>query len=174
MLGETLLVLRETTNPKDKSAVTVLIEETIVGHVPYNNVPSMSRFLKRDVNMAIAKVTGGKMNRGAGYGLEIPCIYQLYGPRKYINILEEIIDSLKTNELVQRAKFIVILYLYTLVIINLLTIIVFMAYHYFDMIYRVHLSVIRRQKCINNLIRDPITVRYLEFVVVRYLEVAFL
>ena len=49
VLGETLLVLRETTNPKDKNAVAVLIEETIVGHVPYNIPPSMSRFLNQSV-----------------------------------------------------------------------------------------------------------------------------
>ena len=81
--------------------------------------------------------------------------------------MKEIIDSLKNKELVHRAKFIVILYLYTLLMVNLLTIIDFMAYHYFDMMYSVHLSVIRRQKCTCNLIRDPITVRYLEFGVVR-------
>ena len=45
-----------------------------------------------------------------------------------------------------------------------------MAYQYFDM----HLSFIRRQRSTNNSIRDTITVRYLEFSVVRYLEVAFL
>ena len=50
----------------------------------------MSRFLKRDVNIVYAKVTGGKINRGAGYGLEIPCIYRLYGPRKYIDKMKEI------------------------------------------------------------------------------------
>ena len=88
---------RETTNPKDKNAVAVHIEETIVGHVPYNIAPYMSRFLKRDVNIAYAKVTGGKINRGAGYELEIPCIYRLYGPREYIGKMKEIIDSLKTN-----------------------------------------------------------------------------
>ena len=49
-----------------------------------------------------------------------------------------------------------------------------MAYQYFDIIYNMHLSVIRRQKSRNNSIRDPITVRYLEFGVVRYLEVAFI
>ena len=38
-----------------------------------------------------------KINRGAGYGLEIPCIYRLYGPREYIDKMKEIIDSLKTN-----------------------------------------------------------------------------
>ena len=35
VLGETLSK-RETTNPKDKNAVAVHIEVTIVGHVPYN------------------------------------------------------------------------------------------------------------------------------------------
>ena len=57
----------------------------------------MSRFLKRDVNIAYAIVTAGKINRGAGYGLEIPCIYRVYGPREYIDQMKEIIDSLKTN-----------------------------------------------------------------------------
>ena len=52
----------------------------------------MSRFLKRDVNIAYEKII-----RGAGYGLEIPCIYQLYGPREYIDKMKEIIHSLKTN-----------------------------------------------------------------------------
>ena len=97
VLGETLSVEREMTKPKDKNAVAVHIEETIVGHVPYNIAPYMSRFLKRDVNIAYAKVTWGKINRGAGYGLEIPCIYRLYGPREYIDKMKERIDSLKTN-----------------------------------------------------------------------------
>ena len=49
-----------------------------------------------------------------------------------------------------------------------------MAYHYFDMIYWVHLSVIRRQNALIIQFGTQITVRYLEFGVVRYLEVAFL
>ena len=49
-----------------------------------------------------------------------------------------------------------------------------MAHQYFDIIYNMHLSVIRRQKSTNNSIRNPITVRYLELGVVRYLEVAFI
>ena len=44
-----------------------------VGHVPYNLAPSISLFLERDINKALAKVIGEKVNRGAGYGLEIPC-----------------------------------------------------------------------------------------------------
>ena len=30
---------------------------------------------RRNVNKAFARVTGGKVNQGAGYGLEIPCVY---------------------------------------------------------------------------------------------------
>ena len=33
-------------------------------------------YLRRDVNKAFARVTGGKVYQGAGYGLEIPCVYQ--------------------------------------------------------------------------------------------------
>ena len=55
---------------------------------------------RRDVNKAFARVTGGKVNRGAGYGLEIPCVYQFYGPKPYIDKLREVIDSLKTSGLV--------------------------------------------------------------------------
>ena len=56
-----------------------------MGHVPYNLAPLLSKFLKRDVNKAVAEVTGDRVNRGAGYGLEIPCVYKLYGPKAYID-----------------------------------------------------------------------------------------
>ena len=78
MLVEIHLVLRETTNTKDKNALAVLIEDTIVGLVPYDIASSMSRFLKREDNMAFAKVTGGRNNRGTG--LEIPCIISFMDP----------------------------------------------------------------------------------------------
>ena len=34
-------------------------------------------FLRRDINKGFAEVTGDKVNRGAGYGLEVPCTYRL-------------------------------------------------------------------------------------------------
>lgn len=71
-----LLLKREPANVVDRNAVA----EQVVGHVPFNLAPSMSNFLKRDINKAFAQVVGEKVNRGAGYGLEIPCIYHLYGP----------------------------------------------------------------------------------------------
>ena len=43
--------------------------------------PRLSQFLRREVNKGFVEVTGKKENRGAGYGLEIPCVYHLYGPK---------------------------------------------------------------------------------------------
>ena len=36
---------------------------------------------------------GERVNRGAGYGLEVPCVYRLYGPRVYID-MKELVESL--------------------------------------------------------------------------------
>ena len=46
------------------------------------------------VNKAFAAVTGQKVNKGAGYGLEIPCTYRLYSPPAYINRMKELFESL--------------------------------------------------------------------------------
>ena len=72
----------------------------MVGHVPFNLAPYISAFLRRDTNSGFAKVTGEKINRGAGYGLEIPCVYSLYGPKAYIDKLTELVASLKAKGLV--------------------------------------------------------------------------
>ena len=67
---EMLILKREPTNVADKNAVAVLKEDQVVGHVPFNLAPSISLFLKRDINKAFTKVVGERVNRGAGYGLD--------------------------------------------------------------------------------------------------------
>ena len=93
--GQALIVKREPYNCKDKNAVAVFKDDAIVGHVPHNLSPRLSQFLMRDVNKAFAEVTGETVNRGAGYGLEIPCVYRLYGPQVYIDKMKEIVDNLR-------------------------------------------------------------------------------
>lgn len=97
---EMLILKREPTNVADRNAVAVYKDDQVVGHVPFNLAPSFSHFLKRDVNKAFAKVVREKINRGAGYGLEIPCVYHLYGPKPYIDKMTELVDSLTTSGLV--------------------------------------------------------------------------
>ena len=93
-IGETLVVKPEPSNEMDSNAVAVLKESVVVGHVPRNLAPRMALFLRRGVNKAFAEVTGPKVNRGAGYGLEIPCTYRLYGPPAYIQRMRDLVQSL--------------------------------------------------------------------------------
>ena len=97
---EILRLIPEPANSVDRNAVAVMKEGRVVGHVPFNLALIISLFLRRDVNKAFVRVTGGKVNRGAGYGLEIQCVYQFYGPRPYVDKIREDVHSLKTSRLV--------------------------------------------------------------------------
>ena len=92
-LGQVLILKREPNNDKDKHAVAVLNDDVILGHTPYNLAPRFSQYLRREVNKAFAEVTGEKVNRGAGYGLEIPCVYRLHGPIVYIDKMKELLKD---------------------------------------------------------------------------------
>lgn len=99
MKDEVLLVKREPTNSKDRNAVAIYQDNIVVGHVPFNLAASLSNFLKRDVNKAFVTVVGEKVNRRAGFGLELPCVYRLYGPKAYIDKMKELVHSLSSSGL---------------------------------------------------------------------------
>ena len=63
-------MLQKPTNCMDLSAVSYYLQREL---------SLISQFLQR----GFAEVTGPRVNRGAGYGLEIPCVYKLYGPKPY-------------------------------------------------------------------------------------------
>ena len=92
VIRQTLVLKWEPSNSHDVHAVAVYYDNDVVGHIPYNLAPKVSAFLKRDVNKGFAEITGERVNRGAGYGLEVPCVYRLYGPKVYVNKLKEFID----------------------------------------------------------------------------------
>ena len=98
-MGDVLRLDRKPTNVRDKFAIAVLQGSTVVGHMPYNIAPVVSHFLKRTVNKGLVEVTGARVNRGAGYGVEIPCKYRLYGTKDYIDRLQELItmDNIIVN-----------------------------------------------------------------------------
>ena len=78
----------------DRKAVAIMKKGRVVGHVPYNLSTIVSQFLQRDINKAFARITGEKVNRGAGYGLETPCAYQFFGPKPYVDKLRDVVNSL--------------------------------------------------------------------------------
>ena len=66
---------------------------TEISHFPYNLAPRMSAFLMRE-NRVFAELSGAKLNRGAGYGLEVLCVYHLYGPNIYVDKMKALVESL--------------------------------------------------------------------------------
>lgn len=56
MIGQTLLVKREPTNPEDKNAVALY--DSVVLHTPYDLAPYLTLVLAGDVNNAFAEVMG--------------------------------------------------------------------------------------------------------------------
>ena len=61
--------------------------------------PVASAFLRRGVNKGLVEVTGTKVNRGAGYGLEIPCKYHFYGSKSFIDKLKQVVEALRSDGL---------------------------------------------------------------------------
>ena len=76
--------------------MAVYYDNHVVGHIPYNITPKVSAFLRRDVNKGFAEVTGDKVNRGAGYGLEVPYTYCSYGPKFHVDKMKEYVDSVRS------------------------------------------------------------------------------
>ena len=67
----------EPTNSHDSMAV--MKDEEAVGHSPNcrNRFPELSYFLPRGNSVVTCEVTGSKLNRGVGLGLEVPCVFHL-------------------------------------------------------------------------------------------------
>ena len=80
IIGEENLECRhEEKNKEDEFAIGVyrndFQKETLVGHMPRNISKFAYKFLKLPNLKLSCKVKGKRLNRGAGYGLEIPVIY---------------------------------------------------------------------------------------------------
>ena len=92
--GQVLQLQREPLNPKDRFAVIVCLDGEIVGRVPANLAPTFSPFLARECNTITATITGARVNRGAGLGLEVPCCYTLTRPKCYVQRAKELLTHL--------------------------------------------------------------------------------
>ena len=102
--GQVLRLRKEPDNSHDRHAVAVVKSgDTVVGHVPYNLAPLFSHFLAREFNKGSVYITGERTNRGAGYGLEVPSIYRLYGPKAFVDRLEQKVENLRSLAKIYRS-----------------------------------------------------------------------
>ena len=101
-VGELLQLRRKVDNEIDAYAVAVLQEDHVSSCIScaIQFAKPISLFLRREFNEGRVKVTGEKINQGAEYGLELPCIYWLYGPKLYADKLKDLIEALKLKKLV--------------------------------------------------------------------------
>ena len=106
LVGVCLNSRKESTNEMDKTAVAAIrissySEETVVGHVPKIMSKIVFMFLSLPHFALDIFVTGKRVNRGGGYGLEVPANFYFYDPEKSIdwlkNKINKIEEGLKEN-----------------------------------------------------------------------------
>ena len=98
-IGEDCLVcVPETDNIVDPDAVAIhrddMVNTRVVGNVPLNYAPIFNKFLSLRNHHIRCCVTGKRMNRGGGFGLEVPVDYIFYGKEKAIKWLLSRISSI--------------------------------------------------------------------------------
>ena len=77
VVEETLDVQLEPSNPYDSSAVAVLKDGAVIGHVPREVRRHFNQFLQSGGSVT-CEVIG---HRKYGKGLEVPCVYRFQGSR---------------------------------------------------------------------------------------------
>ena len=87
-------VKHEVNNEHDKFAIAIFHSKRIVGHVPKNLSKFFYQFLSLPNCTISCEVTGKSVNRGGGYGLEIPVKYTFLGPNKAIEWIEKISNQI--------------------------------------------------------------------------------
>ena len=92
-IGEVLVVKQERDNRYDKHAFAVLMDASIVGHVPREICKNVYYFLNHDGNLVFCKAAGDRCNQGAGCGVEIPCVFKFYGHQMHVIKLKELLTA---------------------------------------------------------------------------------
>ena len=100
VIGEILKCTREPTNEVDKHTVAIicsdsLAKESVVGQIPHNISKFSSMFLTIPSTTIEVEVLDKRVNRGSGYGLEIPVKYRYCGQEKLIQCLAKKLEAVK-------------------------------------------------------------------------------
>ena len=98
---DSLRCKREDDDVHDENAVAVIhsnhIGPCVDGHVPFLYSSTFKKFLSLPNRTTRALVTGKRINRGAGYGLEIPAEYVFYGNEEAFQWVKKNLDNIDVN-----------------------------------------------------------------------------
>ena len=86
---ENVCLKSENQNQHDKFTVAIVLEKRIVRYVTKNLSKIFRQFMKIPNCTIGCKVTGKRVNRGAGYGLEIPVQYRFIGAKETVEWAEK-------------------------------------------------------------------------------------
>ena len=100
VIGQILKCKREQTNEVDKHAVAIMCsdslgKESVVGHIPHNISKFSSMFFTIPSTAIEVEVLGKRVNRGSGYGQEIPVKYRYYGQENLIQWFAKKLEAVK-------------------------------------------------------------------------------
>ena len=96
-------VKHETNNEHDKFSIAIFHSKRIAGHVP-KNLSKFSYQFSLLPNCTIScEVTGKRVNRGGGYGLEISLKHTFLGPNKAIEWIEKRVTEI-ISEVVMKTE----------------------------------------------------------------------
>ena len=94
-VGEELSIKKENRNLYNTFAVAVEKEGDVVGHLPQSISRNVSYFISHSGNNATCTVTGPRVNRGVGLGVEVSCTYRFTGQKLFVKRLKELLYNKK-------------------------------------------------------------------------------
>ena len=106
---DSLFCRRELSNECDKYATAIVAidhikREEVVGHVPFFLSKTLNKFLRLPGSYASCKVTGTRIKRGIGVGLEIPIEITFVGKEKATEWLKKALRCINMTEEVLKCK----------------------------------------------------------------------
>lgn len=97
LIGDVLTGMAEPNNTHDANAVAIIREDAnskiTVGHAPFSLSAIFKRFLTLPGSQITFTVSGKRVNRGGGYGLEIPVLARLSGPTKGVDWAQKKVEA---------------------------------------------------------------------------------
>ena len=108
-IGEVLDLIHEPNNEHDKNAIAVIKDNDVAGHVPWalastkQETGIIRHFFTKKGSKGQVQVVGKAVNRGGGYGMEIPCAYKFTGQPRNVDMLNKLLD-IPNNRSVRKEK----------------------------------------------------------------------